>query len=314
MGGHLTVASLSGTRRHASAPNTIVWPPQLGAKQLGRSAIDISVLDKDKGNEASSAEVRLTSKILSPLSWIVGGYVYVDETAIFQRVGLKGRTPRGVISLPDSISDERASSRTAAGFGSVTLQLTSTLSTTGGIRYTGDRKKGSKVTRSNFDQPLPADLPNTASLASSISLTLAGSSACNTLLRRRSRGMPTPPPDTKRGVSTSPLPVPRTVQSRSSHIAPAWVVPVIDHQPSTSIGTAIYSFVNIMMRPSILLRPAQDGRVDDLGGRILRHCSHRLRQQHRKRSREDKYFPEPGFRRPKRDSHVHETLHLWSSR
>ncbi|MEI9851189.1 MAG: TonB-dependent receptor [Sphingomonas sp.] len=97
---------------------------------------------------------------MGPLSWIVGAYYYKESTYILRNVKLNGLTPGGIINLPDFILDETGSSRTIAGFGSATYAVLPEFRVTAGARYTDDRKAGTKVTRGNFGQPFPPDIPN----------------------------------------------------------------------------------------------------------------------------------------------------------
>lgn len=124
------------------------------------SPVDVSIFNKDQDNKSTSIEARLASSGSGPFSWIVGGYFFDEETYILRRVRLKGLTPGGVISLPDFILDEFGNSKTIAGFASATFALTDAFRLTGGVRYTEDKKDGRKITRGNFGQPFPPDLPN----------------------------------------------------------------------------------------------------------------------------------------------------------
>jgi iron complex outermembrane receptor protein len=122
----------------------------------------VSIFTKEQENEAESVEFRLSSNSGERVEWIVGAYYFSEDTYIFRRVQLNGLTPMGMISLPDFLLDEWGDSSTLAGFGSATWSVSDTFRLTTGARYTEDEKSGSKITRSNFGQPLPPDVPNAA--------------------------------------------------------------------------------------------------------------------------------------------------------
>lgn len=124
------------------------------------SPVDVSRFRKYEDGDSTSAEARLASQGSGPFSWIIGAYYYRENAYILRNVKLNGLTPGGMISLPDFILDEYGTSRTAAGFGSVTYSIVKGLRITGGIRYTDDHKSGRKITRGNFGQPFPPDIPN----------------------------------------------------------------------------------------------------------------------------------------------------------
>lgn len=137
-----------------------MWQDSYNQQDFDGSPVDVSIFNKDQNNKSTSVEARLSSTGDGPFSWIVGGYYFDEETYILRRVRLKGRTPGGIISLPDFLLDEYGNSSTIAGFASVTYALTDAFRLTGGIRYTEDKKDGRKITRGNFGQPFPPDLPN----------------------------------------------------------------------------------------------------------------------------------------------------------
>ena len=122
----------------------------------------VGIFTKVQENEAQSAEFRLSSNSAERLEWILGAYYFSEDTFIFRRVQLNGLTPMGMISLPDFLLDEWGDGSTIAGFGSATYSLSDNFRLTVGGRYTEDEKSGAKITRSNFGQPLPPDVPNAA--------------------------------------------------------------------------------------------------------------------------------------------------------
>lgn len=125
------------------------------------SALNISIFNKDQDTTAESLEVRLASDSSSALTWIVGGYYFSEDTYIFRRVRLNGLAGGNFINLPDFLLDEDGTSETLAVFGTTTYSLTSDFRISLGLRYTEDEKSGTKVTRGNFGQPFPDDIPNT---------------------------------------------------------------------------------------------------------------------------------------------------------
>lgn len=137
-----------------------MWQDSRNQQDFDGSPVDVSIFNKDQDNKSTSVEARLASSGDGPFSWIIGGYYFDENTYILRRVRLKGLTPGGVISLPDFILDEYGNSRTVAGFASATYSLSDSFRFTGGIRYTEDKKDGRKITRGNFGQPFPPDLPN----------------------------------------------------------------------------------------------------------------------------------------------------------
>lgn len=139
-----------------------MWQDTNLQQDFDGSPVDVSIFNKDQDNKALSAEARLTSTTEGPLSWILGAYYFDEETYIFRRVRLKGLTPGGIITLPDFLLDEFGNSSTIAGFASATYAFTEAFRLIGGLRYTHDSKDGSKITRGNFGQPFPPDLPNPA--------------------------------------------------------------------------------------------------------------------------------------------------------
>lgn len=126
------------------------------------SAVAISIFNKDQDSTAKSLEARLASPNDSALSWLLGGYYFAEDTFIFRRVRLNGLTPGGIINLPDFLLDEKGLSETRALFGNATYALSDTLRVSAGLRYTRDEKSGTKITRGNFGQPFPPDIPNDA--------------------------------------------------------------------------------------------------------------------------------------------------------
>ncbi|CAN5185171.1 hypothetical protein BH09PSE1_BH09PSE1_15800 [soil metagenome] len=92
----------------------------------------------------------------------MGAYYFSEETYILRRVRLNGLTPGGMISLPDFLLDENGDGSTIAAFASGTYELSPVLRVTAGVRYTQDEKEGTKVTRGNFGQPFPPNIPNAA--------------------------------------------------------------------------------------------------------------------------------------------------------
>lgn len=124
------------------------------------SPVSISIFNKDQDNDAASVEARLSSTGAEPLQWLIGGYYFSESTFIFRRVRLNGRTPAATIALPDFLLDESGDSSTIAGFGSATYSVADNFRITAGARYTRDKKAGTKVTRGNFGQPFPPDIPN----------------------------------------------------------------------------------------------------------------------------------------------------------
>lgn len=139
-----------------------MWQDTSNQQDFDGSPIDVSIFNKEQDNKSTSVEARLSSSGDGPFSWILGSYYFDEETYIFRRVRLKGLTPGGIISLPDFLLDEYGNSSTVAGFASATYALSDPLRVTGGIRYTEDKKDGRKITRGNFGQPFPPDLPNAA--------------------------------------------------------------------------------------------------------------------------------------------------------
>lgn len=124
------------------------------------SPLNVGIFNKDQDSSAETAELRLQSDNDGPLSWILGGYYFAEDTYAFRRVRLNGVTPGGPISLPDFLLDEWGESTAWAVFGNATYSLSDTFRLSGGIRYTEDERVGRKVTRGNFGQPFPPDIPN----------------------------------------------------------------------------------------------------------------------------------------------------------
>jgi iron complex outermembrane receptor protein len=140
----------------------MLWQTANVQQDFDGSPVNVSIFNKDQDNEAQSVEFRLSSVGETPLSWIVGAYYFSEDTYIFRRVRLNGLTPGGMISLPDFLLDEWGESSTTAAFGSLTYGLTDDFRLSAGVRYTEDEKSGRKVTRGNFGQPFPPDIPNAA--------------------------------------------------------------------------------------------------------------------------------------------------------
>ncbi|MFC3050490.1 TonB-dependent receptor [Kordiimonas pumila] len=124
------------------------------------SPVEVSLFNKDQENEAESVEFRLASNTDGPLEWMLGAYYFSEDTYIFRRVRLNGLVGGGTvfINLPDFLLDEYGSGSTKAAFSNVKYALSDTFRLSGGIRYTKDKKSGSKITRGNFGAPFPPDL------------------------------------------------------------------------------------------------------------------------------------------------------------
>jgi len=139
-----------------------MWQKTDIAQDFDGSPIDVSRFRKFQDSEAGSVEARLASTGGGPLSWIIGGYYFKEDTYILRVVNLNGLHPGtgAFINLPDFVLDEWGQSRTVAGFGSLTYAVVPEFRVTGGLRYTKDKKSGSKVTRGNFGAPFPPDIPN----------------------------------------------------------------------------------------------------------------------------------------------------------
>lgn len=136
------------------------WSESSLNQDFDGSPVDVSQFFKFQDAESESIELRLSSDTDSPLSWIIGGYYFNEDTYIFRRVELNGLTPGGIINLPDFLLDENGQSKAWAVFGSTTYALSDRLRATVGLRYTEDEKTGTKVTRGNFGAPFPDDIPN----------------------------------------------------------------------------------------------------------------------------------------------------------
>ncbi len=139
-----------------------LWQDTHLQQDFDGSPVPVSIFNKDQENDAQSVEFRLSSNNNGPLEWILGAYYFDEDTYILRRVRLNGLTPGGMISLPDFLLDEWGSGSTIAGFASTTYSLADDFRLTTGIRYTHDKKSGRKVTRGNFGQPFPPDIPNAA--------------------------------------------------------------------------------------------------------------------------------------------------------
>jgi iron complex outermembrane recepter protein len=139
-----------------------MWQSSDLLQDFDGSAVDIGRFRKFQESDAGSIEARLASTGDGPLSWLVGGYFFDENAYILRVVNLKGLTPGGIINLPPFILDETGRSRTIAGFGSATYAISPAFRITAGARYTDDLKVGTKITRANFGQPFPPDIPNAA--------------------------------------------------------------------------------------------------------------------------------------------------------
>ena len=137
-----------------------MWQTSDLAQDFDGSGVDVGRFRKYQTSDATSLEARLASTGGGAFSWIIGGYYFKESVYILRDVRLNGLTPGGQITLPPFLLDEYGTSRTIAAFGSATLELAPTFRVTAGARYTDDYKGGSKVTRGNFGQPFPPDIPN----------------------------------------------------------------------------------------------------------------------------------------------------------
>lgn len=137
-----------------------MWQVSDLVQDFDGSSVDVGRFRKYQNSDATSLEARLASTGGGALSWIIGGYYFNEEVYILRDVRLNGLTPGGIITLPPFLLDEWGTSRTLAAFGSATYKVTPTVRITAGARYTDDYKGGSKVTRGNFGQPFPPDIPN----------------------------------------------------------------------------------------------------------------------------------------------------------
>ncbi|WP_354286288.1 TonB-dependent receptor [Sphingomonas sp. UYEF23] len=101
-------------------------------------------------SEQETVEVRLSSANRSPIKWVVGGYYFHDASSLYSdaRQGI-ARTITIASALPvDS----------AAGFGQVTVPLTSRFRVTGGVRYTDETKSQTGQNISDLP-PVPTGFP-----------------------------------------------------------------------------------------------------------------------------------------------------------
>jgi iron complex outermembrane recepter protein len=137
-----------------------MWQTSDLQQDFDGSAVDVGRFNKFQESDATSLEARLASTGSGPFSWILGGYFFNESAYILRVVELRGLTPGGQIRLPDFILDEWGTSKTMAAFASATYALTPVFRATVGLRYTDDKKTGRKVTRGNFGQPFPPDIPN----------------------------------------------------------------------------------------------------------------------------------------------------------
>jgi iron complex outermembrane receptor protein len=138
-----------------------MWQTSDLVQDFDGSAVDVGQFRKYQTSDATSLEARLASTGGGPFSWIVGGYYFKEDVYIIRQVLLNGLAPGGVrITLPPFLLDEYGTSRTVAVFGSATYAIIPEFRVTAGARYTDDHKAGRKVTRANFGQPFPPDIPN----------------------------------------------------------------------------------------------------------------------------------------------------------
>ncbi|WP_254514854.1 TonB-dependent receptor [Novosphingobium sp. G106] len=105
-----------------------------------------------------SQEVRLASDTDGPLSYVVGGYYFwqiikgYGATAYGPAAGLWNRVPGSAVSLAawdaalngfEARSTSNPDTKTIAAFGQADWKVTDTLTLTGGLRYTHEKKTGS---------------------------------------------------------------------------------------------------------------------------------------------------------------------------
>lgn len=105
-----------------------------------------------------SQEVRLASDGDGPLSYVVGGYYFwqiirgYGKSAYGPAAGLWNRVPGSAVSLAawdaalngfEANSTSTPDTKTIAAFGQLDWKVTDTLTLTGGLRYTHEKKKGS---------------------------------------------------------------------------------------------------------------------------------------------------------------------------
>ncbi|KTE30875.1 MULTISPECIES: TonB-dependent receptor [unclassified Sphingopyxis] len=137
-----------------------MWQTSDLVQDFDGSGVDVGRFRKYQTSNATSLEARLASTGGGPFTWIVGGYYFKESVYILRDVRLNGLTPGGQITLPPFLLDEYGTSRTIAAFGSATYAIAPTFRVTAGVRYTDDYKGGRKITRGNFGQPFPPDIPN----------------------------------------------------------------------------------------------------------------------------------------------------------
>jgi iron complex outermembrane receptor protein len=137
-----------------------MWQSSDMLQDFDSSPVDISRFNKYQESSATSVEARLASTGSGPLSWIIGGYYFRESVYIRRHATLNGLTPGGIIAFPIFLLDEEGVSTTKAAFGSATYEFVPGFRLTAGLRYTDDRKLGTKTTFSNFGQPFPLDIPN----------------------------------------------------------------------------------------------------------------------------------------------------------
>ncbi|RXR27691.1 TonB-dependent receptor [Sphingobium fluviale] len=136
-----------------------MWQTSDLVQDFDGSSVNVGYFRKYQDSDAGSVEARLASTGDGPLKWITGVYYFTEDTYINRLVTLRGLTPGGIITLPNFDLDEWGKSTTKAAFGSLTYSFTPALRATVGGRYTKDKKSGTKLTKSNFGQPLPPDTP-----------------------------------------------------------------------------------------------------------------------------------------------------------
>ncbi|WP_343527482.1 TonB-dependent receptor [Sphingomonas sp.] len=84
-------------------------------------------------------ELRLASTASGPLTWLVGGSFFNEENTLFNYT-LRPSRVTGLM-VRGNTYDYRTTSRSLAGFGSVSIEVAPGLKLTGGLRYSDDRKQ-----------------------------------------------------------------------------------------------------------------------------------------------------------------------------
>lgn len=95
-----------------------------------------------------SQEVRLASPDTGLIRYVVGGYYFHQKASAVRSVFVGGSLPAGFFTTAEVITDS------IAGFANVDVHPTSTLTITGGVRYTSELKKGEFLQRNrtiNYD-------------------------------------------------------------------------------------------------------------------------------------------------------------------